>query len=81
MNASQIHYPRLRSFLRNTLLVLLLLAATIGLGKAFQYTHWSGFVPEETPTRGAKSYANDGPAGRCGHAHSALCGRLPKVRR
>ncbi len=52
MNAPPIRYPRLRSFLRNTLLVLLPLAAAIGLGKAFQHTHWSGFVPPQAPLLG-----------------------------
>jgi hypothetical protein len=63
VNAPPLRYPRLRSFLRNTLLVLLLLAAVIGLGKAFQYTHWSGFVPAQTPTRGGKATPTMGQLG------------------
>ena len=50
--APPIRYPRLRKLLRTTLRVLLLLAATIGLGKAFQHTHWSGFVPAQAPLMG-----------------------------
>jgi len=52
VNAPPIRYPRLRSFLRNIFLVLLLLAAAIGIGKAFQHTHWSGFVPSQAPLLG-----------------------------
>ena len=55
MNAPQIRYPRLRTLLRIALLVLLLLAAAIGLGNAFKYTHWSGFVPVQAPLHGGKS--------------------------
>ncbi|MGE0350633.1 hypothetical protein [Hydrogenophaga sp.] len=63
MNLSQGRYQRLRSVALTTLAVLLALAAAIGLGKAFQYTHWSGFVPVQTPTRGGKAAPTIGQLG------------------
>lgn len=63
MNAPQIRYPRLRMLLRTSLLALLLLAGTFGLGVGFQHTHWSGFVPVQTPIRGGKTTPTVGQLG------------------